>query len=84
MIITLEVLSDLKHVLKEDAGISLNFDITQKSKTKGYFGGTLPPCACSLPIPPLITSFLCSLQRVLWLIDVDHPFIEAATLDLFP
>ncbi len=30
----LEVLSDLKHVLKEDAGLSLNFDSTQKSKTK--------------------------------------------------
>jgi hypothetical protein len=28
------VLSDIKHVLKEDAGLSLNFDSTQKSKTK--------------------------------------------------
>ena len=32
--VALEVLSDLKHVLKEDAGLSLNFDSTQKSKTK--------------------------------------------------
>ncbi len=32
--VALEVLSDLKHVLKEDAGFSLNFDSTQKSKTK--------------------------------------------------
>ena len=28
---------------------------------------TLPPCACSLPIPPSITSVLCSLLRDLWL-----------------
>jgi len=32
--VALELLSDLKHVLKEDAGLSLNFDSTQKSKTK--------------------------------------------------
>jgi len=32
--VALEVLSDIKHVLKEDAGLSLNFDSTQKSKTK--------------------------------------------------
>ena len=32
--VTLEVLSDIKHVLKEDGGLSLNFDSTQKSKTK--------------------------------------------------
>ena len=32
--VALEVLSDLKHVLKEDSGLSLNFDSTQKSKTK--------------------------------------------------
>ena len=28
------MLSDIKHVLKEDGGLSLNFDSTQKSKTK--------------------------------------------------
>jgi hypothetical protein len=32
--VALEVLSDIKHVLNEDAGFSLNFDSTQKSKTK--------------------------------------------------
>jgi len=32
--IALEVLSDIKHVLQEDAGLTLNFDSTQKSKTK--------------------------------------------------
>ena len=32
--VALEVLSDIKHVLKEDGGLSLNFDSTQKSKTK--------------------------------------------------
>ena len=32
--VALEVLSDMKHVLKEDGGLSLNFDSTQKSKTK--------------------------------------------------
>ena len=34
MSVALDVLSDLKRVLKEDAGLSLNFDRTQKSKTK--------------------------------------------------
>ena len=43
--VALEVLSDIKHVLKEDAGLSLNFDSTQKSKTKflvGYIGLGVP------------------------------------------
>jgi hypothetical protein len=32
--VALEVLSDMKQVLKEDAGLALNFDRTQNSKTK--------------------------------------------------
>ena len=63
--VALEVLSDLKHVLKEDARRSRRPSFSSRVFRRPT--RTLPPCACSLPITPLITSVLCSLLRALWL-----------------
>ena len=67
------MLSDIKHVLKEDAGLSLNFDSTQKSKTKLLVKGISAADAHAAAMrmlaanPSSITSVLCSLLRALWL-----------------
>ena len=57
--VALEVLSDIKLVLQEDAGL----DINDKTKilVKGITAArrTRPHSACSLIIPPLHTSVLC-------------------------
>ena len=50
--VALEVLSDIKHVLKEDAGLSLNFDSTQNSKTK-FLVKHDGPRRSLLQLPPL-------------------------------
>ena len=69
--LSVALLSDLKHVLKEDAGLSLNFDSTQKSKTKFLVKGISAADAHAAALrmlaanPPLITSVLCSLLRAL-------------------
>ena len=71
--VALEVLSDIKLVLKEDAGLDIN-DKTKRTIKEGssFLSGvsrrlrrTRPHNACLLLIPPSPTSVLCSPPRPL-------------------
>ena len=63
--VALEVLSDIKHVFKEDAGLDLNFRKT-KLLVKGISALMLMQHnSCLPPTPPSRTSVPCSLPRPL-------------------
>ena len=64
--VALEVLSDIKHVLREDAGLDLN-DKTKILVVKGISAAEAHTTAqrCSLMIPPSHTSVPCSPPRSL-------------------
>jgi hypothetical protein len=65
--IALQVLSDIKHVLKEDAGLALNFNKT-KILVKGISAADAHAAAqriCSMPIPSSRTSVPCPPPRPL-------------------
>jgi hypothetical protein len=67
-VVALEVLSDVKHVLNEDAVLDLNFDKT-KILIKGISAADTHAVAQRMlkPISPSRTSVPCSLPRRLWL-----------------
>jgi len=62
--VALEVLPDIKHVLKEDAGLALNFDKTKILVSRRLMR-TLPHSACLQPTPPSRTSVPCFLPHPL-------------------